>query len=49
MQLLQRASMPVLPFVVTTHPDVLLEDGDKPDVPGWDIQAIWTPGRVTSG
>src|SRR6266480_2085166 len=26
-------------------PDVLLEDGDKPDVPGWDIQAIWTPGH----
>jgi glyoxylase-like metal-dependent hydrolase (beta-lactamase superfamily II) len=45
-QLLQRASMPVLPFVVTTHPDVLLEDGDKPDVPGWDLVAIWTPGHT---
>jgi glyoxylase-like metal-dependent hydrolase (beta-lactamase superfamily II) len=43
---LQRASMPVLPFVVTTHPDVLLEDGDKPDVPGWDLLAIWTPGHT---
>jgi glyoxylase-like metal-dependent hydrolase (beta-lactamase superfamily II) len=38
--------MPVLPFVVTTHPDVLLEDGDKPDVPGWDLLAIWTPGHT---
>jgi len=37
--------MPVLPFVVTTHPDVLLEDGDKPEVPGWDLSAIWTPGH----
>ena len=45
-QLLQRASMPVLPFVVTTHPDVLLEDGDKPEVPGWDLVAIWTPGHT---
>jgi glyoxylase-like metal-dependent hydrolase (beta-lactamase superfamily II) len=44
-QSLKGASMPVLPFVVTTHPDVLLEDGDKPEVPGWDLQAIWTPGH----
>ena len=46
LQSLQRASMPVLPFVVTTHPDVLLEDGDKPEVPGWDLVAIWTPGHT---
>jgi len=26
-------------------PDVLLEDGDRPDVPGWDLRAIWTPGH----
>ncbi|HYT37924.1 MAG TPA: MBL fold metallo-hydrolase [Acidimicrobiia bacterium] len=39
------ASMPVLAFVSLNKPDVLLEDGDKPDVPGWDIQAIWTPGH----
>jgi len=43
---LQRSAMPVLPFVVTTHPDVLLEDGDKPEVPGWDLVAIWTPGHT---
>ena len=42
---LQRASMPVLQFVATGRPDVLLEDGDKPDVPGWDLLAIWTPGH----
>ena len=26
-------------------PDVLLEDGARPEVPGWDLQAIWTPGH----
>jgi glyoxylase-like metal-dependent hydrolase (beta-lactamase superfamily II) len=25
--------------------DVALEDGMRPDVPGWDVQAIWTPGH----
>jgi len=45
-QALKGASMPVLPFVVTTHPDVLLEDGDKPEVPGWDLVSIWTPGHT---
>jgi glyoxylase-like metal-dependent hydrolase (beta-lactamase superfamily II) len=39
------ASMPALAFVSLVKPDVLLEDGDKPEVPGWDIQAIWTPGH----
>jgi len=42
---LKRASMPVLPFVATVRPDVLLEDGARPDVPGWDLTAIWTPGH----
>jgi glyoxylase-like metal-dependent hydrolase (beta-lactamase superfamily II) len=42
---LQRASMPVLPFVSTVAPDILMEDGDKPEVAGWDITAIWTPGH----
>jgi glyoxylase-like metal-dependent hydrolase (beta-lactamase superfamily II) len=42
---LSHASMPVLAFVSTVKPDVLLEDGDKPEVPGWDLQAIWTPGH----
>jgi glyoxylase-like metal-dependent hydrolase (beta-lactamase superfamily II) len=39
------ASMPIRQFVSLVKPDVLLEDGDKPEVPGWDIQAIWTPGH----
>jgi len=43
---LRGASMPVLPFVVSTHPDVLLEDGDKPEVPGWNLVSIWTPGHT---
>jgi glyoxylase-like metal-dependent hydrolase (beta-lactamase superfamily II) len=42
---MQNASMPVLPFVTQGRPDVLMEDGDKPEVPGWDLQAIWTPGH----
>ena len=45
-QSLKGASVPVLPFVVTTHPDVLLEDGDKLEVPGWNLVAIWTPGHT---
>lgn len=39
------AAMPVRPFVDAVTPDVLLEDGDRPDVPGWDLTAIWTPGH----
>ena len=39
------ASMPVRKWVSLVKPDVLLEDGDKPEVPGWDLQAIWTPGH----
>jgi len=39
------ASMPVRGFVSAAEPDVLLEDGERPDVPGWDLTAIWTPGH----
>lgn len=42
---MHNASMPVLPFVSMGRPDVLFEDGDKPEVPGWDLSAIWTPGH----
>ena len=42
---LKNASMPVKPFVDAVTPDVLLEDGDKPDVPGWDLTALHTPGH----
>jgi glyoxylase-like metal-dependent hydrolase (beta-lactamase superfamily II) len=42
---LQNASMPIRSWVWAATPDVLFEDGDKPDVPGWDLTAIWTPGH----
>ncbi len=42
---LRDAAMVVHKFVTTVKPDVLIEDGDKPEVPGWDLHAIWTPGH----
>lgn len=42
---LQSAAMPVRPLVDAVQPDVLLEDGERPEVPGWDLSAIWTPGH----
>ena len=39
------AAMPVRPLVDAVVPDLLLEDGARPEVPGWDLQAIWTPGH----
>ena len=42
---LERASMPVLPFVSAVSPDILMEDGAHPEIPGWDVTAIWTPGH----
>jgi glyoxylase-like metal-dependent hydrolase (beta-lactamase superfamily II) len=42
---LQTASMPVRAYVSAVRPDVLMEDGDRPDVLGWDLSAIWTPGH----
>jgi glyoxylase-like metal-dependent hydrolase (beta-lactamase superfamily II) len=45
LQALQRAAMPVLPFVTAATPDILVEDGDKLDIPGWDVAALWTPGH----
>lgn len=43
---LRDASLPVLRWVVTSKPDVLLEDGDRPDVPGWDLVAVHTAGHT---
>jgi len=42
---LRDASMPVRPLVELATPDVLMEDGDRPDIPGWDLTALWTPGH----
>jgi glyoxylase-like metal-dependent hydrolase (beta-lactamase superfamily II) len=45
LETLQRSAMPVRSLVSAVAPDVLLEDGDRPEVPGWDLTAIWTPGH----
>lgn len=42
---LQNASMPVRSWVWAVTPDILVEDGDRPDIPGWDLTALWTPGH----
>ena len=42
---LQYAAMPVRQLVDAVLPDVLLEDGERPEVPGWELAAIWTPGH----
>jgi glyoxylase-like metal-dependent hydrolase (beta-lactamase superfamily II) len=42
---LTNASMPVRPWVDAARPDVLIEDGDHPEIPGWDLTALWTPGH----
>jgi glyoxylase-like metal-dependent hydrolase (beta-lactamase superfamily II) len=40
------ASMALRNFVVIARPDVLLEDGDRPEVPGWQLVAVHTPGHT---
>lgn len=42
---LKQASMPIRALVWEAKPDVLIEDGETPEVPGWDLTAIWTPGH----
>jgi glyoxylase-like metal-dependent hydrolase (beta-lactamase superfamily II) len=42
---LQNASMPIRGLVDEVQPDVLLEDGARPDIPGWELSSIWTPGH----
>jgi glyoxylase-like metal-dependent hydrolase (beta-lactamase superfamily II) len=42
---LSQASMGIRQFVDLTLPDVLLEDGATPQLPGWDLTALWTPGH----
>jgi glyoxylase-like metal-dependent hydrolase (beta-lactamase superfamily II) len=43
---LRGASMLIRRFVVAARPDVLLEHGDRPDVPGWRLLAVHTPGHT---
>jgi glyoxylase-like metal-dependent hydrolase (beta-lactamase superfamily II) len=42
---LNLASMMIRSQVMMAEPDVLFEDGTLVDVPGWDLQTVWTPGH----
>jgi len=42
---LSGASMPVRSWVSAVAPDLLVEDGDRLDLPGWELTALWTPGH----
>ena len=42
---LAMASMTIRSAVTMAEPDVLLEDGYRPDLPGWDLTTVWTPGH----
>lgn len=44
-QELAGASMMLRQFVTMATPDRLIEDGERLDLPGWDLRAIWTPGH----
>ncbi len=39
------ASMAISSSISVAPPDVLIEDHQKIDLPGWDFQAVWTPGH----
>jgi glyoxylase-like metal-dependent hydrolase (beta-lactamase superfamily II) len=39
------ASMDIRSLVSMTEPDVLVEDGQKLDLAGWDLSTVWTPGH----
>jgi glyoxylase-like metal-dependent hydrolase (beta-lactamase superfamily II) len=43
---LRDASMRLRRFVVAARPDLALADGDRPDLPGWDLVAVHTPGHT---
>ena len=43
---LRDASMQLRRFVVVARPDVPLADGDRPDLPGWRLRAVHTPGHT---
>ncbi len=42
---LTAASMAVKSMVTMAVPDVLFEDGETIDLPGWSLRTIWTPGH----
>ncbi|GAA3441984.1 MBL fold metallo-hydrolase [Planomonospora venezuelensis] len=39
------ASMMIRHYVTMARPDRLIEDGERVGLPGWDLQAVWTPGH----
>ena len=39
------ASMEIRSLVIVAEPDVLFEDDQKLELPGWDFRAVWTPGH----
>jgi glyoxylase-like metal-dependent hydrolase (beta-lactamase superfamily II) len=43
---LRDASMQLRRLVVVARPDVPLADGDRPDLPGWRLRAVHTPGHT---
>lgn len=42
---LSEASMGIRNLIRSARVDVLLEDGDKVDIVGWNLRAVWTPGH----
>ena len=42
---IQEVSANTHPYEWAADPDILVEDGDEPDLPGWSVRAIWTPGH----
>lgn len=38
--------LPLTRFPASSGPEVLIGDGDRIDLPGWDLHAIWTPGHT---
>jgi glyoxylase-like metal-dependent hydrolase (beta-lactamase superfamily II) len=42
---LNLASMMIRSQVTMAEPDVLLDHGVRPDLAGWDLRAVWTPGH----
>jgi glyoxylase-like metal-dependent hydrolase (beta-lactamase superfamily II) len=46
LEAMRDASMAIRKVVVVAPPDVLLSDGDRPEVPGWQLVAVHTPGHT---
>ncbi|MDP1818598.1 MAG: MBL fold metallo-hydrolase [Acidimicrobiales bacterium] len=42
---LRSASLKIREMVSAVQPDRLIADGERVDVPGWDLRAVWTPGH----